>query len=76
MGLGHEFLRHVERTGAALVLDTAQTEGRDCLEDYEVLRRELQAFNPDLAIVLSLLWPIKWTCPMPKPIYSGCRNNW
>jgi GTP-binding protein len=50
MGLGHEFLRHVERTRVLLfVLDTAQTEGRDCLEDYEVLRRELQAFNPDLA---------------------------
>jgi GTP-binding protein len=50
MGLGYEFLRHVERTRVLLfVLDTAQTEGRDCLEDYEVLRRELQAFNPDLA---------------------------
>ena len=50
MGLGHEFLRHVERTRVLLfVLDTAQTEGRDCLEDYEVLRRELQAFNPDMA---------------------------
>lgn len=49
-GLGHDFLRHVERTRVLLfVLDTAQTEGRDCLEDYEVLRRELEAFNPDLA---------------------------
>lgn len=49
-GLGHQFLRHIERTRVLLfVLDTAQTEGRDCLEDYEVLRRELQAFNQDLA---------------------------
>lgn len=49
-GLGHDFLRHVERTRVLLfVLDTAQTEGRDCLEDYDVLRRELEAFNPDLA---------------------------
>jgi GTP-binding protein len=49
-GLGHDFLRHVERTRVLLfVLDTAQTEGRDCLEDYEVLRRELEAFNPEIA---------------------------
>lgn len=49
-GLGHDFLRHIERTRVLLfVLDTAQTEGRDCLEDYQILRRELEAFNQDLA---------------------------
>lgn len=49
-GLGHDFLRHIERTRVLLfVLDTAETEGRDCLQDYDVLRRELEAFNPDLA---------------------------
>lgn len=48
-GLGHDFLRHVERTRVLLfVLDTAQTEGRDCLDDYKVLRWELEAFNPDM----------------------------
>ena len=48
--MGHDFLRHIERTRVLLfVLDTAETEGRDCLQDYEVLRRELEAFNPELA---------------------------
>lgn len=48
-GLGHEFLRHIERTRVLLfVLDTAQTEGRDVLEDYRILRRELELYRPDL----------------------------
>ncbi|MDD2619450.1 MAG: GTPase ObgE [Syntrophomonadaceae bacterium] len=48
-GLGHEFLRHVERTRVLLfVLDAAQTEGRDVLEDYRVLRAELELHNLDL----------------------------
>lgn len=49
-GLGHDFLRHIERTRVLIfVLDTAETEGRDCLQDYAVLRKELEAFNPDIA---------------------------
>jgi len=49
-GLGHDFLRHIERTRVLVfVLDTAETEGRDCLQDYLVLRQELEAFNPELA---------------------------
>lgn len=48
-GLGHDFLRHIERTKVLLfLLDTAQTEGRDVLEDYEILRRELEKYNPKL----------------------------
>jgi GTP-binding protein len=48
-GLGHEFLRHIERTRVLIfVLDTAQTEGRDVLQDYQVLREELELYRPDL----------------------------
>jgi len=48
-GLGHEFLRHIERTRLLIfVLDTAQTEGRDVLEDYETLRHELEQYRADL----------------------------
>nr|WP_304650825.1 Obg family GTPase CgtA [Syntrophomonas palmitatica] len=48
-GLGHEFLRHIERTRVLIfVLDTAQTEGRDVLEDYHTLRRELEHYRPQL----------------------------
>lgn len=49
-GLGHEFLRHVERTRLiALVLDVAGTEGRDPLEDMEVVERELALHSKELA---------------------------
>lgn len=48
-GLGHEFLRHIERTRLLIfVLDTAQTEGRDVLADYETLRSELEHYRADL----------------------------
>jgi GTPase len=48
-GLGLEFLRHIERTHLLLfVLDASDFEGRDPIEDYSVLRRELAQYNPEL----------------------------
>jgi len=49
-GLGHEFLRHVERTRVLIhVVDMAGSEGRDPLEDFKAINRELAAYNPELA---------------------------
>lgn len=50
-GLGHEFLRHVERTALILhVVDlTGGFEGRDPVEDYEIIKRELALYAPELA---------------------------
>ena len=49
-GLGHEFLRHVERTCLLVhVLDTAGSEGRDPVEDFQVTNRELTLYNRDIA---------------------------
>lgn len=49
VGLGHEFLRHVERTKALIhMVDGAGTEGRDPLEDFAVIRKELEVYNPAL----------------------------
>lgn len=49
-GLGHRFLRHVERTRLLLhVLDTAGSEGRDPLEDFKVINTELKKYNPLLS---------------------------
>lgn len=50
VGLGLRFLRHVERTRLLLHLVTLSYEpGRDPLHDYQVVRRELEAFKPELA---------------------------
>ncbi len=50
VGLGHEFLRHVERCRLLIhVVDVAGSEGRDPLEDFETINRELLQFNPELA---------------------------
>jgi len=49
-GLGHEFLRHVERTRVILhVLDVAPLDGSDPVENAQVIRGELEAFSPELA---------------------------
>lgn len=50
-GLGHEFLRHVERTALILhVVDlSGGLEGRDPVEDYEIIKRELALYAPELA---------------------------
>lgn len=49
LGLGHEFLRHVERTKVFIhVVDAASTEGRDPLEDIEIINKELESYNPEL----------------------------
>lgn len=50
VGLGHEFLRHIERTKLMIhVVDAAGTEGRDPVEDIYKINAELKAYNPDIA---------------------------
>lgn len=49
VGLGHDFLRHIERTRVLVhVVDAASTEGRDPIEDIQAINKELEAYNPDL----------------------------
>ncbi len=50
IGLGHEFLRHVERCRLLVhVIDAAGSEGRDPIEDFNTINAELVKFNPDMA---------------------------
>lgn len=49
IGLGHQFLRHVERTRVIVhVIDMASTEGRDPYDDYVTINEELKKYNEDL----------------------------
>jgi GTP-binding protein len=49
-GLGHDFLRHVERTGVLIhLVDAAPEASRDPATDYRIIRAELERFAPQLA---------------------------
>jgi GTP-binding protein len=50
VGLGHEFLRHVERCRLIVhIVDVSGFEGRDPVSDYEIIKTELEKFSPELA---------------------------
>ena len=50
VGLGHEFLRHIERTRVMIhIVDAASTEGRDPVEDIYKINSELEAYNKEIA---------------------------
>lgn len=50
VGLGHEFLRHIERTKVIIhIVDAASVEGRDPIADIYAIDKELDAYNPEIA---------------------------
>ncbi len=50
VGLGHEFLRHIERTRVLIhIVDAASTEGRDPVADIYAIHKELEAYNAEIA---------------------------
>ncbi|MCM1524557.1 MAG: GTPase ObgE [Ruminococcus sp.] len=50
VGLGHEFLRHVDRCRLIVhVVDVSGSEGRDPKEDFEIINRELKNFSEELS---------------------------
>ena len=55
-GLGHEFLRHIDRTRLLVhVIDISGVEGRDPVEDYKLINNELVKFSPKLAEKVQLI---------------------
>jgi GTP-binding protein len=50
IGLGHQFLRHVDRCRLIVhIIDVSEIEGRDSCEDFETINKELEKFDSDLA---------------------------
>ena len=63
IGLGHEFLRHIERTRVLVhIVDAASTEGRDPVDDIHKINKELEAYNPDIAARPQLIAANKIDC--------------
>jgi GTP-binding protein len=63
-GLGHDFLRHIERTRLLIhVLDTAGSEGRDPVDDFQVTKRELSLYNPILGSMPQVIAANKMDLP-------------
>lgn len=63
VGLGHEFLRHIERTRVLVhIVDVASTEGRDPVDDIHKINKELEAYNPDIAARPQLIAANKIDC--------------
>ena len=49
VGLGHKFLKHIERTKVIIhMIDAASVEGRDPIADIKAINKELEAYNPEL----------------------------
>ena len=56
IGLGHEFLRHVERCRLLLhVIDVSGSEGRDPIDDFEKINHELSAFSEELTLAPQII---------------------
>lgn len=75
-GLGHEFLRHIERCGLLLVLlDMAGTDNRDPREDYRQLLTELQLHDPKLLQKPRLVVANKMDLPAAKKNLAALKRS-
>ncbi|GIV95584.1 MAG: GTPase Obg [Herpetosiphonaceae bacterium] len=76
VGLGHDFLRHIERTRLLIhVIDAAGTEGRDPLEDFHVINRELREYQPTLATQPQLVALNKMDLPPARDQLQRLRRE-
>ncbi|CUH97461.1 GTPase obg [Propionispora sp. 2/2-37] len=74
VGLGHDFLRHIERTKVIIhVLDISGTEGRDPLEDYQAINKELVLYNERLAKRPQIIAANKMDLPEAQENYEKVR---
>ena len=74
-GLGHDFLRHVERTRLLLhVIDAAGSEGRDPVEDFEQINRELEKYG-DLADRPQIIAANKMDIPDGETGYQMLKDH-
>ncbi|MDL2280998.1 GTPase ObgE [Selenomonadales bacterium OttesenSCG-928-I06] len=74
-GLGHEFLRHIERTKILIhVLDVSGMEGRDPIEDYHKITNELSLYNEKLATRVQIVAANKMDLPDAVENYEKVKT--
>ncbi|NLC57632.1 MAG: GTPase ObgE [Armatimonadetes bacterium] len=74
-GLGHQFLRHVERTRVLIhLLDVSGMTGRDPVADYHTINRELAAYSPRLASLPQLVALNKVDLPGATEVAAAARE--
>lgn len=75
-GLGHQFLKHIERTEILLYLiDMAGTEGRDPYLDYGNLKKELKLYNEELVNKPAIIAANKMDLPPSKENLAKFRDR-
>lgn len=71
IGLGHEFLRHVERCRLIVhIVDVSGIEGRDPVEDFEAINHELENFSEELAAAPQIVVANKSDMATPEQIQN------
>ena len=76
VGLGHEFLRHVERTRLLLhVVDASGIEGRNPIADFDLINAELGTYNPELSKRPQIVVANKMDVVYDDAIYAGFCNE-
>ncbi len=72
IGLGHEFLKHVERTRLLIhVVDASGIEGRNPVEDFDLINNEIEMYNPLLAEKMQIVAANKKDIVYDENIYNG-----
>ena len=75
VGLGHEFLRHVDRCRLIVhIVDVSGSEGRDPVEDFAAINRELERFDPELARRPMLVAANKCDIATPEQVETFRRH--
>jgi GTP-binding protein len=77
VGLGHQFLRHAERTSLLLhMVDIAAVEGRDPICDFETINEELRLYSPELAKKPQIVVANKMDLPNARENLRRCLPYW
>lgn len=75
-GLGHEFLRHIERTRMLIhVVDLSGREGRDPYEDYTIINSELSSYSKELANLPQIVAANKIDLPLAQENLQQFKEN-